>query len=388
MADFIHATPAQRIVYGVDALERMQGELRRAGHSRVVILCGRTLADAPAGLPRLRGALGSMLVDVYPYVQPYSPVASVEAVTDFLRQARPDAVVALGGGSAVVTARAASILLAEGRPVRELVSRFASDGTPESPKLLASKLPQYVIPTTPTTACAKVGSGIVDPDMGRITMFDPKTRAKVLFVDTALAAETPSALVLDAALNAFVMAVQGLESKAGDPLSDAMLIHSLRLFRDNLPLIATASDGPEVRGKLIMGAILCGQGTEYTQGGLASVLAHSIGATMHRAHGMTSAVVLPYTMRFNAPATAGRLTLVNELFGKRASDSSNDAAEACADFLHSLGVPNSLLELGIESNSFGQIAEAARRDWFLYQNPHPITNPVAAVTSILNAAAP
>ena len=66
--------------------------------------------------------------------------------------------VAVGGGSSVVTARAATILLGEGRDVRELCTRREADGRLVSPKLAAPKLPQWVVPSSPTTAYAKAGA--------------------------------------------------------------------------------------------------------------------------------------------------------------------------------------------------------------------------------------
>ena len=53
-----------------------------------------------------------------------------------------------------------------------------------SPKLLAPKLPQFIVPTTPTTAMVKAGSAVFDPATGeRLALFDPKTRAHAIFID-------------------------------------------------------------------------------------------------------------------------------------------------------------------------------------------------------------
>ena len=93
----------------------------------------------------------------------HSPVASVEAGAQELKRLEADAVIALGGGSSIVTARAASILLAENKDVRSLCTTRDSSGELHSPKLVAKKLPHFIVPTTPTTAMVKAGSAVDAP---------------------------------------------------------------------------------------------------------------------------------------------------------------------------------------------------------------------------------
>src|SRR5690606_31613657 len=126
-----------------------------------------------------------------------------------------------GGGSAIVTARAASILAAEGKPASELCTTVDSNGKLHSPKLLAPKLPQIVLPTTPTTATVKAGSAVFDTAAGRrLAMYDPKTRARSVLVDPDLILSVPRGLVSSASVNTLTMAIEGLTSRARDPLAD------------------------------------------------------------------------------------------------------------------------------------------------------------------------
>src|SRR5690606_1180052 len=133
----------------------------------------------------------------------------VPEAAEELRRLEADAVIAVGGGSAVVTARAASILLAERGAPLALCTSQGPNGELRSPKLLAPKLPQLIVPTSPTTATVKAGSAMVDPANGqRLVLFDPKTRAQSVFIHPALTASAPSSLVISAGLNTFTMAVE------------------------------------------------------------------------------------------------------------------------------------------------------------------------------------
>ena len=378
MMSFRHVTPPFRVYYGTDSLGQLPAELDRLGCRRAVIFCGQTLAHHPDGVAFVAKALGNRYAGVFSRVTAHSPLPAVLAGVEALRELQADAVIAVGGGSAVVTARASSILLAEGRDIHELCTLYPAGKAPVSPKLLQPKLPQWVVPTTPTTAYAKAGTAVVDPSIGqRVTLFDPKTRAHALFVHPQLALTAPASLALDSGVQAFAMAVQGIESKSRDPLADALLVHALRVLeRHLLKLVADPDDG-ETRGQLMLGALLAGQGTDYAPSGLTSAMAHCIGARFHLANGVTNALVLPHAMRFNAPATGDRLALVAETLSARKEDYAEAAVAAAIRAVEHLfadiGLPKRLREVGVPKNALPQLAADAAGDWFLHQNPRPVT---------------
>ncbi|MGH6861430.1 MAG: iron-containing alcohol dehydrogenase family protein [Phyllobacterium sp.] len=386
---FHHPIPAMRIHYGCDCLLQLASDLARAGCRRAMVFCGRSLANDTNGLPRLIALLGDLYAGSFQNVQAHSPLPAVVEGAEALRAGKADAVIALGGGSAIVSARASTILLGEGKAIEHLQTRFAPGQKPVSPRLLAPKLPQFVIPTTPTTACVKAGTAVLDPTQGkRLTMLDPQTRASALYLDPQLALAAPMPIVQDAALNAFVMAVQGLESNTCEPLADAQLIHALRLIRDNIPLLGTARDSADVRGKLLLAGVLIGQGTDYTSGGLASVIGHCLGTRQHLSNGLTNAILLPHTIHFNAPATGDRLMIIAELFGNgipSGEDIAMAAAHACAAFFKSLGIATRLRDIGVKADALKTVTEDAKTDWFLYQNPRRIED-TDALLPVLQAA--
>ena len=141
----------------------------------------------------------------------------------------------------MVTARAATILLGEDKDVRELCTRREPGGRLVSPRLSAPKLPQWVVPSSPTTACAKAGAAVRDPETGeRLALYDPKARAQGVVLDPVMALTAPPQLSWSAALNVFSMAVEGLQSRRIDPLADAMLAHALRMVVTSLPRVTVS----------------------------------------------------------------------------------------------------------------------------------------------------
>lgn len=374
MPSFQHITPPLRVVHGPESLGQLGRELARMNCSRAVIFCGPWMAEGPL-LERVRSALGERCAGVYSNVLAHSPVASVEEAAQALRTLQADAVIAVGGGSVIVTARAATILAAENKPVQELCTVTDEKGSLRSPKLLAPKLPQLIVPTTPTTAIVKAGSAVFDPIEGkRLALFDPKTRAQCVFIDPELIGSAPRALVAAASINTMSMAIEGLTSRSGDPIADALLMQVLRLAELHLSDPARLDDAA-VRGDLVVAAVMCGQGTDHTAAGITTVLGHAIGARFEKDNGLVNAIVLPHVLRFNADAAAAGLAKVAAALGLPRSDAATQLrmiSDTVTSIFTALGVPSRLRELGVPREDLPELARLAMGDWFLRGNPRPV----------------
>ena len=104
-----YLAPALRVFHGEDSLGALKREVERSGSRRAVVVCGRTIGRSDA-LVALRALLGSLLAGVTASAREHSPVSGVEEAARFLDEARADAVIAVGGGSAAVSPRVARLL--------------------------------------------------------------------------------------------------------------------------------------------------------------------------------------------------------------------------------------------------------------------------------------
>jgi alcohol dehydrogenase class IV len=386
---FQHIAPPLRLFSGPDSLGQLGRELERAGSRRAVIVCGASLARDGATLGLVRAAMGTRCAGVFAGVRAHSPIPAVEAGAAELRRLGADAVVAVGGGSAMVTARAMNILVSESADLRTLATSRAASGALHSPKLLAHKLPQLVIPTTPNTAAVKAGTAVRDPADGtRHALFDPKTRACALFIHPALLATAPRPLLVGAALDALISAIEGLmSSRAGDPIADALLMHAVRLLARHLANDASHDDAAARTG-LMLGAVLSGQGTDFTGAGLATALGHAIGASVGLDNGVAKAIVLPAVLHFNGDAAAAGLGNLATALGAGAA-AGNDLVtaviEALAPITAALGIPPRLRDAGVPMDALPAIAGKTMTDWFLLGNARPVRD-VAELRQVLEAA--
>lgn len=384
--NFQHATPGFRTFAGSKALAAIPRELRRTGARRVVLVHGASMAKHDDALDGVRAAIGDALVGSFEEVREHSPVPTVERARDVLREADADGIVVVGGGSAIVTARAATILLGEDAPIRDLCTRREADGSLHSPRLAAGKIPQWIVPSTPTTAYAKAGAAVRDPETGdRLALFDPKARAQGVILDPAVAATAPAALVTSAALNAFSMTVEGLQSDLDDPLTDALLVHAARLLATLAPRVEGAPDDTDLRLRLMLAALMSGQGSDFTGGGLAQALSHAAGPRSSTSNGAVEAILLGHAIRHNAPASPGSIAKIADALDLRSDRPTVELVVAAVRAVtRSLGVPDDLRSVDIHEDQLPEIVDHAMDDWALTRVPRPVT--ASDVLAILEGA--
>ncbi|MGI5176013.1 iron-containing alcohol dehydrogenase family protein [Dactylosporangium sp. CA-152071] len=363
-----------RALWGPGVLDRLGAELARLNVRRGLLVCGSTLGGDRAVLARVLGAAGGRITDVYAGVEAHSPIASVETGVQVMRAHSCDAIIALGGGSVLVTARAMAVLLAEDAPLRDLVTYRAPDGRFVSPRLNTPKVPIVVLPTTPTTAVPGAATAVTVPgEDGRLAMFDPKTRAASILIDPTLLDTAPAAVVRSAAFNSLAMSVEGLVSARANPFSDAWHIHSLRLHARHVPLIDA---GGADRVTMVLASMMCAEGADLSGVGLTAALSHVIGHRFHASNGDVDVVVLPHVLDFVAS---------DENVGRRLAGACEAAGIGdVPTMLANLRTPVSLRSLGVGEQDLDAIAAAAATDFAFSTSPRHVR--IEDAVAVLRAA--
>ena len=381
-----------RVHAGPDSINRLPDELERINAQRPLVVCGNSVAEKTDLVDRVKNALGSRVPEVFSGGRTGSPLTSVLEGVAFAKKADADCVVAVGGGSAVVTARGITILLAENGTAQELCTQYPDGSPPVSPRLMAPKIPNFVVLTTATTAVTRAGTALIDPESGhRLELFDPKTRpVAVIWDDQALLTASPW-LCLNATASCFTGVASALQGADLNPLSESDLLEALRLLLTNLPLVHSQPDNPAVRLNLCAAAFLYNRATDAGAGGALGVvtaLAHSLYTRFPECgHGDAYAILTAPGMRFNAGQNAEAQARFAKAMGIESDGLENGdvaahAADAIEDLFTQLGLPTRLSEVGVHQDGISQIAEDAMTDFGLHRNVRKIKN-VGELTSVL-----
>ena len=375
-----------RIHAGDDVMPRLGDEAERAGARRAFVVCGQTVANGTNLLDRVGSALGDRLAGVFDRVEAGSPVPSVQQGTMMARDVEADLIVAVGGGSAVVTARAIIILLAEGGAIHDHATRYPPGAPPVSPRLMQPKVPNFVVLTTPTTAATRAGTAVIDPEAGhRLELFDPKTRPSALFWDSEALLTAPPWLFLSAAASCYSGVVGTLQGGRGnDPLAEGDLRQALTLLQENMAELNEQPDNGDVRQNLCAAAFLSNRAGDSGGGGgamgVVSALAHSLDTRYREcSHGAAYSILTAPGMRFNQDHnTAGQARLASILGVRQETmndlQSAEAAADAVAETYRGLGMASRLSEVGVTEAGIELIAEDAITDFGLQRNVRPVQN--------------
>lgn len=353
-----HISPSLRVITDEDISAHINKELVRMNSTRTVLVCGSTLASSST-FERLCAKIGKNVAGVYSGVSANSPRTAVESCSQYLKSVEADAVVALGGGSAMVTARAATILAGENASLETLCGHRTDEGKLIRPLLREPKLPILAIPSTPSTAIVKAGAAVLDTDINeRMTLFDPSTRPTSILIDTTLLQATPETLFNSAALNTLSSAMEGLLHSSTDPISQGMLIHAIHLIIDGL-LEKTQDEGSR-RYNLTMAAIMVGRGTDNTGLGIATAISHVLTTKYYLDSGAAKAMLLPHLLTKCHTDDA----LANRLLALALNCQPEQTVQACEQLNHRLSVTPQLRDLGIPASDVTSIAKHCMTDWF------------------------
>jgi maleylacetate reductase len=267
-------------------------------------------------------------------VRSHSPRDTVAAAKE--KAAEADALVALGGGSAIDTAKAVS----------------AETG-----------LPVVSIPTTYSGAEWTPFFGVRDEERG-VKGGGAGARPVGIVYEPELTFELPREETGGTALNALAHCAEALYVRGRNAEADAAALTGARLISTSLPLVFADGHYAEGRKMLLEGAMHAGAALAGAGLGLAHAMAQALGGRYGRSHGALNAICLPPALRFNMEVAAEEIRRFGEAMGR-------DDAVARVEELSRLGGFTLLRHLGVPKEELADVAQAAAERGGAKANPRP-----------------
>lgn len=115
--------------------------------------------------------------------------------------------------------------------------------------------------------------------------------------------------------------------------------------------------------------------------GASHAIGHKLGGVFKVSHGVTSCVMLPAVMQWNLPANADRQALIDEVFKdtrvyetleKEGLSGAGSAGDLLKGYIRSLGMPGSLIEVGVGREKWDLLAKETMTDPWLRTNPRKV----------------
>lgn len=373
---------AEGVIYGAgSARADLAGILRRLGATRPFLIT--TPSVVRAGLAdEVSSWLDPAVVGRFEGSVEHTPAPVVEAATEAARAVAADCLLSLGGSSVVDLTKGVALLLAEGGPL--VNHRVHSEpGQPaHRPRLDAPKLPHVAVPTTLSGAEFTGAAGITNLVVGAKEIYlDSKLQPRWVVFDAELARATPASLWAATGMKVLSDTVEVLCSRRATPLSDAVAAASLAMLVTHLGPATNDVDDLDARTRCQYAVAMALPQLAAVGVGLVAALRHQLGGGLGVGHGVSSTIVLPHVLRWNASVTG-------EAMGRGAAALGLDGPEALIQRIEALtvelGLPTRLRDVGIAPEQFESVVDHVLGDGSSRTNPRPAT--AQGVREILTAA--
>ncbi|MGX9935544.1 iron-containing alcohol dehydrogenase family protein [Advenella kashmirensis] len=370
------------VKFGPGCAQDLRGELAALGSIRPVVLMQQRMADSPKWAT-LRQTLEEMQLRVFTQVPNHSSVTWVEQVACEIAGFQPDSIVALGGGSVSDSAKALSMLLAEGGVLADHVTRFTPPSSVEIPVRTQAKLPIIALPTTASGAELTPSFGVRQDDH-KLLFWSRQVASRTVLIDPDLSSDIPLALMRYTAMNGLAHCFEGMYSRNRSLISDAIALQSIELFAQALTDEALSQQAQ--RWRMLLGGHLSGIVLSMARTCLHHAICHVIGARHNVGHGQINTIILPHALRFNESVAGASLAPALAVLNRIAGTSHSTVSGWISHVIEQLDLSASLACIGITAVDLPPIAAQTMTERGLAVNPRPVTQ-ADEVLSILRQAA-
>ena len=360
--------------FGPGARKELPGVVARLGFNKALVVTDKGLMKfgvAQNALDALDEA--GITSAVFDEEKPNRTVTNVKQGIAAFKESGADFIVAIGGGSAMDTAKGVGIVC-NNPEFEDIVSL---EGVADTKK---KTVPIIALPTTAGTAAeTTINYVIIDEEkQKKMVCVDPNDIPCVAIVDAELMYSLPKSLTAATGMDAMTHAIEGLITKGAWELSDMFELKAIAMIHKYLPIAVEEPTNPEGRNGMAVAQYVAGMAFSNVGLGVDHGMAHPLSALHDVPHGVACAMLLPTVMRWNACAAADKyVDIAKALEVYREGMTREEAADAACAEIEALsrrvGIPAHLSELGITEADIPALADQAIADVCTPGNPRPVT---------------
>lgn len=348
---FHYLMPTQ-VVAGSECLNELGQRTARLGN-RALVVTGRHSARCSGALECVESQLvGATLFEG---VEENPTTDTCERGAKVCRQAKSDFVVALGGGSAMDTAKAIAVLASNDGPCSRY---FGGDAYLNPP------LPIVAVPTTAGTGSEVTPYAVL---VDSATHTKRTIAGKTLFprlalLDPTITVTMPRAVTIHTGLDALSQAMEGMVSRSSTPMGDVLALETCRIVAQWLPIAADEPGNLDARMQMLYAAML--SGCVIAQSG--TTLVHGMGYALTLEfgvpHGLANGLLLAPLFAYNAQWCPETVASIAQALG------GTDIAEVVYALFRRLGISAAGRDYGIDESRLHELAEAISADRSRFKN--------------------
>lgn len=366
-------TGARKIAFGNGSFAKLGEHLRDLRAKRPLVVLDKSLAVAGFSA-RVSQALEQAGINfcLFDKTEPEPRLELVDEGAKLALKKKCDAVVGIGGGSAMDVAKAVAVVAAnKGRAVDYLgLNNVPGPG-----------LPTIMVPTTAGTGSEVTFTAVfIRKDLKKKEgMNSPYLYPDLALLDPELTLSLPPGPTATTGLDALCHAIESYTSINASSLSEMISLEAIRLISDSLRTCVHDGSNLAAREQMLLGSLYAGLG--LANAGVTAVhsLSYPLGGKYGIPHGLANTILLAPVMAFNVPAALEKFAIIAETMGevidnlplREAAYLALDAVEA---LIEDCGVDTKLCDFNIEEKDFPELAKVAMTVARpLANNPRPVT---------------
>jgi alcohol dehydrogenase len=280
-----------------------------------------------------------------------------------------DMIIAVGGGSAIDTAKAIGLLAANGGNIRDY------EGTNKS---LHAMPPFIAVSTTAGTGSEVTQFAVIsdEAEHSKFTIVDWHMTPNVSINDPDMMLSMPPSLTASTGMDALTHAVEAYVSKNATAVTDAKAYKAVELIARSLREAVKNGQDINARENMCFASFLAGTAFNNAGLGLVHAMAHPLGGMYNLPHGLCNAILLAHVVKFNMDRAAGKYSELAVAVGAgKAWHTERENCESFSRFILNLAreidIPSGLSEIGVKSRDLEALAKEAMEEAIGATNPRP-----------------
>lgn len=271
-----------------------------------------------------------------------------------------DLVIAVGGGSCIDTAKAVSVVAANGGYIGD----YMGGKTP----IAKDPIPLIAIPTTSGTGSEVTSVTVIANTKEDIKMMirHPKFIPSTAIVDPSLTLSIPPHVTAATGVDALCHAIEAFISRLAQPMTDVLALSAIELIVKNILAVYQDGNNLDARENMALASMQAGAAFPNSSVTLVHGMSRPIGALFHVPHGVSNAMLLPAVLEFTKESAVDRLAVIGGIIRPDLKGLSN---EELADITileikklcQELNIPN-MKTWGIEKDKFDQVVAKMATD--------------------------
>lgn len=307
-------------------------------------------------------------IEIFSDVPPNSEVKVVKKAAELGARIGAEAIVALGGGSVLDTAKAANILLTHGG---DLVSDYSGAQTIPSPLK-----PLFAIPTTAGTGSEVTKAAVIldEENSAKLSFVDRYLYPTIAILDPELTLTMPPVLTAMTGMDAMTHAIEAFTSLEQNAYAQALSLRAIELISKNLQKATEEASNLEARSAMMAASNMAGVAFDHSMVGVVHSMSHAVGAIAHVPHGLANSILLPWGMEYNFEVSKDQYAELGKAFGveRSAEKVIDQVREMRSNLKRICGLSDSLKEAGVKEEDLPAIAELAVADGSSFYNPREV----------------